>query len=253
VNVGTSGRDPTTTALVQGNLALTSGTKSFNVRDGSQAVDLNVEAVISGAGGVSVTSPVALEPGVTVFSGANTYTGTTSVSLGTLLVNNTTGSGTGTNNVTVGVDGILGGSGFIDPADTKTVTVNGRLSPGNSIGTLTVGSPGSTNDVTFNSGSFFDVELGAAQADKLAVFGNLTLSGSPTLNLLGTADGVTNYVIATYTGALTGTFAPPTLPSGYTIDYGTGSNSAITLLVPEPASLSLLGLGGLALLRRRRA
>lgn len=65
----------------------------------------------------------------------NTYDGGTIVTAGTLLVNNTTGSATGTGTVTVNSGATLGGEGFISGA----TSVSGSVSPGNSgIGTLSV-------------------------------------------------------------------------------------------------------------------
>ena len=87
---------------------------------------------------------------------------------------------------------------------------------------------------------------------------NLDLGTATTLNLnvLDTTSG-SPYAIATYSGTLTGTFLNVNgLPSGYTLDYGTGTNSAITLDVgttPEPASLMVLGVGSLMMTRRRRS
>jgi len=177
---------------------------------------------------------------------ANTYDGTTTTSTrGILLVNNTTGSGTGSGNISVGANTTLGGTGTIS----GNVTANGLIAPGDggtSIGTLTVGAS------TFGSTGSLNIDLGAGASDKLVVNGNLSLNALTALNLFGTADGVTSYVIARYTGTLTGTFASPTLPAGYSINYGSGSNSQITLAVPEPATLGLIGVGMLGLLARRR-
>ena len=53
--------------------------------------------------------------------------------------------------VSIGQDGMLGGTGTV----IGTVTNNGTIAPGNSIGTLTV-----NGDVTFTPGSRFEVELG---------------------------------------------------------------------------------------------
>ena len=92
------------------------------------------------------------------------------VSAGTLLVNNTSGSATGsTVPVNVASGATLTGAGRI----TGATTISGILAPGNSIGTLTV-----ANDVTWNGGAFpssetdWKFELGAAStADLLNING----------------------------------------------------------------------------------
>src|SRR5262249_16726875 len=63
--------------------------------------------------------------------------------------------------------------------------------------------------------------------DKLAVTGNLDLTALGNfLDVTGVGSG-TSWVIATYTGTLTGTFE--SITSGYTVNYGTGTNSQMTL------------------------
>ncbi|MFA5203670.1 MAG: autotransporter-associated beta strand repeat-containing protein [Lentisphaeria bacterium] len=178
-------------------------------------------------------------------TGNNTYGGGTTVSVGTLLVSNTLGSGTGSGNVTVASGATLGGTGIIDPGTGNSVTINGILAPGESAGTLTVGSLGSTNDV-FLSGTY-SADLG----DLLKVYGALSLGGSSILTLSGSPTPGTNYTLASYTGGLTGTFATiNNLPDGWQVTYG---GNAITLgLIPEPVSLALLAAGGLLLGARRR-
>src|SRR5207249_201128 len=81
-------------------------------------------------------------------SNASTYAGGTTVSAGKLLVNNTTGSGTGTGALTVNA-GTLGGTGVI--AGPVTLNAAGTLSPGadSAIGTLTFNSPPSFNGTNF--------------------------------------------------------------------------------------------------------
>ena len=73
--------------------------------------------------------------GTLEIQGASTYDGGTIVSAGTLLVNNTSGSGTGTGAVTVNSGGTLGGTGTI--AGAITLDCGGAVAPGDGgIGTL---------------------------------------------------------------------------------------------------------------------
>jgi hypothetical protein len=100
------------------------------------------------------------------------------------LVNNTSGSGTGTGGVVVNTGGTLGGTGIIDTSSTNTnVTINagGSLAPGASAGTLTIAA--GTGEVNLSSmtagGLKFELNTPAA-SDKVVV-------SSGTLNL-GTLD-----------------------------------------------------------------
>jgi len=103
-----------------------------------------------------------------------------------------------------------------------------------------------------------EIDANSSASDTLAIDGNLDLSTAfdqLTLTILNGSTPSGIYTIATYSGTLTGTFDTVNLPSGYSLDYGSGSNSSITLTnVPEPASWSVLmsGLAGVAGLRRFR-
>ena len=107
--------------------------------------------------------------GTLTLAGPNTYTGGTTVNGGTLAVN---GSIAGA--VTVNNGATLGGSGTV--GGLVTVASGGTLSPGNSPGTLTVGS------LTFNTGSFLNIELEGtmpgSQYDQLHVAGSASLAGT---------------------------------------------------------------------------
>jgi hypothetical protein len=59
----------------------------------------------------------------------------------------------------------------------------------------------------------------------------LNLSAVDILDVTGTGTG-SSWVIGSYTGTLTGTFDTLNIPSGYTINYGSGTNSLITLNAP---------------------
>ena len=103
---------------------------------------------------------------------------------------------------------------------------NGKIAPG-----AVAGTPGTltaTGDVTNAADSHWAIELNGAAADKLAVGGNLDLLAVDSLDITGAGTG-SSWVIATYVGTLAGTFDFVT--SGYTVDYGSGTNSQITLNV----------------------
>ncbi len=109
--------------------------------------------------------------GTATLSAVNTYTGTTTINSGTLLVNGSLAAGSA---VTVNNGGTLGGTGTVN--GTVTVNSGGTLGPGLSPGILHTGS------VTFNSGSSYSVEINGAtlgtQYDQLDVTGSVNLSNA---------------------------------------------------------------------------
>jgi fibronectin-binding autotransporter adhesin len=145
---------------------------------------------------------------------------------GTLLVNNTSGSATGTNSVTVNSGGTLGGRGFI--FGPVIVNDGGALAPGsNTVGTLTLRS-----NLTLSAGAILNFELGAiAASDKIVISNNLVLNG--TLNVAGVAGfGAGTYTLITCGGALSG--APPAIgskPSGYSCTVSTNTVGQVRLIV----------------------
>ena len=100
---------------------------------GGNTASADFSGAISGTGGL-----IKLGAGTQTLSGANTYAGGTAVQAGTLLVNNTSGSGTGVGTVSVLSGARLGGSGIIGGA--TTVRTGGTLAPGNSPGLLSFAS-----------------------------------------------------------------------------------------------------------------
>jgi autotransporter-associated beta strand protein len=186
---------------------------------GFSASNITLSGIISGAGRVTVEDPAT----TMTLTGDNTYTGITTALAGKMFVN---GNHTGGNTYTVSAGATLGGSGTIG----SLVNVSGTLAPGASIGTFTT-----TDSVTMLSGSSLAIEIAGATNDKLVVGGNLDLSATSLAKLLDvyrTGSG-TSWVIATYSGALTGVFEKVSL--GYTVDYGTGANSEITLTATSAA------------------
>ncbi len=145
-----------------------------------------------------------------------------------------------------------GGTLNIRPGNGGAWTNNGILALDSNTGSNIV----TASDLTFAVGSALNIVLGASGASgQLQVNGNLIIDpGDPSLNLSQLA-GTTfagPYLIATYTGTLTGTFGSVT--PGYTVSYATPNDIYVTkfVAVPEPATLAILAVGALALLARRR-
>ncbi len=123
-------------ATIASNVNLVRGGSSDQTVAFSGTGDWRIDGPISNAAGSPITVSVTKSGvGTLSLNGNNTYTGGTTVSAGTLLVNNTSGSGTGTGAVLVEEDGVLGGTGIIGGA--TTIADGGVLSPGTSIGRLT--------------------------------------------------------------------------------------------------------------------
>ncbi len=188
----------------------------------------------------------------------------------------------GANTTSATFNSALTGSGAINAANSKGVTVGatGTLAPGNSIGTLVLNGNGTTTSVlTMATNSKFDFELSGngGTPDQLSfwnyVDGDLLLnSNAIDLSLLG-PQTIGTYTVDIFTFFADGGTTPTThaFGSGLTIgnlganiseasiDWnGSGDNNQTIALtytvVPEPTAALLIGMGGLALiLRRRRA
>ncbi|HOQ04693.1 MAG TPA: autotransporter-associated beta strand repeat-containing protein [Anaerohalosphaeraceae bacterium] len=179
--------------------------------------------------------------GTLTLSGLNDYTGATSVTGGKLLVN---GQHLNGGNYTVAAGALLGGVGRIE-ADVF-VEPGGILAPGVMVGSLSVG-----GNVELDGLLQIQLEGGIMPGDctRLIAEGILSISNA-TLDLHWA--GMLRepaYIFAQY-GQLDGSEFGQIikLPAGYRIDYNyQGGNQIALVLIPEPASVVLLGLGGLLL------
>lgn len=186
------------------------------------------------------------------------YNGSVTVNAGTLLVNNTSGNGTGSGALTVLSGATLGGNGII----TAATTINGTLSPGNSPGTLTI-----NNALALDSTAVLEWEINTSDTtvggginDLVTGVTNLTLDGTINFSLVGgpqiTSTGT--WRLLNYTGTLTNntlSIGTLSLGSGLSANIDTTVANQVNLVViPEPSTWALIGIGAAAvvLLRRRR-
>jgi len=129
-----------------------------------------ISAVVSGTNGLTKAGSETL-----TLTGANTYTGATTVNAGTLVVDGSLDSTT----TMVGASATLSGTGAIG----GTTTINGIHDPGNS--------PGVQNftDLTYNDATIIwdladnNIFLPGTNFDQIRVTGDLTFTGSTTLEL----------------------------------------------------------------------
>ena len=187
----------------------------------------NSDTVAGAIGGTSLTKNGA---GTMTLTGANAYGGGTTVAGGTLLVANTSGSGTGTGAVLVNSGAVLGGTGMVQ----GNVTNNGTVEPGSGVGTLFVGGTYSQSGV---GNLAIELTTGGAH-DELAVTGTATLGGTLTVSLLSgfTPHEDDAFQIVSASGLGGSAFASANLPalSGDLVwDLAYGSN-AVTLSVVLP-------------------
>lgn len=159
------------------------GSSAFSIDSGRATT---ITSVISGEEGPLVKTG----QGTLILTGGNSYAGGTTVNAGTLLVNNSTGIGTGTGEVVVNAGGTLGGFGRVGEV---LVNEGATLAPGSQAnadmgifqtGSLTL-APNSILSLNLSGGTGLD-GLGAGSLyDQVQVTGALLIEGTLSLVLSG--------------------------------------------------------------------
>ncbi len=185
-----------------GIIDLGGGARAFNVGNGTSDVDVSIEVPVIN-GGLTKTGLGSLQ-----LTKASSYSGGTILTAGALLVNNPSGSGTGSGDVTVS-GGTLGGTGTI--SGVIIVNSGGTISPGTSLGTLTLNSApvlGGTVVLEINRNG------GVPVSDKLTLTsGTLTFDGTLVVTNVGSAllggESFTLFTASAFAGAFSNLVLPP--------------------------------------------
>lgn len=180
-------------------------------------------------GTVSVTKE---DAGKWILSGTNTYTGATTVSEGTLLINGSTAAGSA---VSVASGAVIGGSGAVNGDLTLADGALFAFDPNSTLtldGTLSLDAGFGVNSLRNTSGGAFDWSAIA----------------NDTYTLMNTGFAFSNSNISNF-----GAANAQSIGDGRSAYFENGSLQLV--VIPEPGTLALVGLAGVALLvglRRRK-
>lgn len=266
--------DTTDTRTIGSNISSGTASYSGNLNLAGTGASLRADAggttVFSGVISDSTASLAITKTGAGIVqlssTTGNTYDGGTTVSAGTLLANNTSGSGTGSGVVNVNSGATLGGSGII--AGATTAASGSFLAAGPSAGTTGTLTFGGTLDISGlasgTGGLLFDLAATGA-SDKIFLTSGALSIGNNTLNFNDfTFNALSGFDVGTYTLLSTTTSIVGTLGANLTGTINglnatlaiSGNDIVLTVsAIPEPSTcaaiLGALTLGG-ALVRRRR-
>ncbi|MEI6074708.1 MAG: autotransporter-associated beta strand repeat-containing protein [Verrucomicrobiota bacterium] len=172
------------------------GTRNLTLGNGNISIGNNNQSTVF-AGSLSGTgSFMKIGNGTFTLAGSNSFVGGLVISAGTLTISNFTASGV----VTVGAGATLAGGGIL--TGPVTVQNTGTISPGNSIGTMTI-----SNALALSGVTFMELNKNSPTNDLIRGLSVVSYGGTLVLtNLAGTlaaGDGFKLFDAASYTGAFT--------------------------------------------------
>jgi len=206
------------------------GSRTLTV--GGNNLSTTVSGIIADGGwsGGSGGSLVKEGLGTLTLSGANSYTGATTVNAGDLDI---TGSIGNTSGVSVNAGGKLSGTGIVGSTAT-TIMSGGTLEPGtagNATGMLTI-----AGSLAFQSGALYLVQLTPSGAASVTVNGTASLSGAVNAAFAPGSYVSKQYTILTATGGLGGTtftdLIETNLPTGAIASLSYDANHVFLNLKP---------------------
>jgi autotransporter-associated beta strand protein len=195
----------------------------FTWQIGGRNTAATFAGVIAEQNASAITAIEKIGSGTWTLTGNNTFSGGLTVSGGTLQVNNSSGSATGTNQLFVAEGATLSGSGSI--GGLTVFDDNAILAPGNP---LTI-----NNELDLSDSDTLQFGLGT-NSNQVVVSGDLNLGGQ--LNLTDNGGfGTGTYTLFTYGGALTlGNLTVASAPAGYFYSISTNTLGQVNLIVTRP-------------------
>jgi autotransporter-associated beta strand protein len=214
-------------------IVINSNTTQLQVLDGSATQS----GVISELNGPRPLEKIGA--GTLVLTAANTYTGPTTISAGTLLVNGSIASSA----VTVNSGALLAGPGTVG---STTINNGGMFAPGP---TSTPGSMTVQGNLAFQSGALYLVQVTPSTASNANATGSAALAGTVLAAFAPGSYVARNYTILSAAGGVNGAFNALTttnLPAGFTASLSYTPTSALLNLTAALGGGGTGAGGGLA-------